>query len=52
MSKFRCTQCQIHYKNYFTFVQHDCVVREEDMTPKELLHRYNTPKKKVDDTID
>lgn len=48
MSKIRCVQCQINFKNYFTFSQHDCVVKEEEMSSKELLHRYNTLKIPID----
>ena len=52
MSKIRCVQCQINFKNYFTFSQHDCVVKEEEMSSKELLRRYNTSKIPIDDKSD
>lgn len=42
--KIRCKQCQINFKNSFTFQQHDCVVKYEEMSMEELLRRYNDEK--------
>jgi hypothetical protein len=47
--KIRCKQCQINFKNSFTFQQHDCVVKYEEMSMEELLRRYNDEKKDLDD---
>mgnify|MGYP007077672777 CR=1 FL=1 len=47
--KIKCKQCQINFKNSFTFQQHDCVVKHEEMSMNELLRRYNDEKKDLDD---
>ena len=47
----KCEQCRITFRNRFTFQQHRCLVRYEDMTNHEMLRRYNSrklPENKLD----